>query len=76
MSLSQQIAHHHRIEGWSAMAAVREYQRGNKPMAEWYMADAAKNRHLAYELNDTHEIAQGAFMEYHESVMARRRAAQ
>lgn len=63
MSIREQVAEHDRNEATFAMYAVRELQSGQAWLAEQSMASAARERHLAFELNDTAEIAWAALME-------------
>lgn len=64
MSLSDVATRHEIAEAEDARIAVRRYQRGDRQAAEWFMALAAEQRHLAFEAWDTDRIASRAFSEW------------
>ncbi|WP_104087255.1 hypothetical protein [Arthrobacter sp. GMC3] len=62
MSLNVQIGEHEKLESTYAMFAVRDMQQGNTFSANHGMEQAAMHRHLAYELQDTSDIAWAAYL--------------
>lgn len=65
MTLFDIVRQYESSEGWNACRAVRCLQSGRRDEAIFWMEEAARYRHLAYEAQDVYEISRAAFRSHY-----------